>query len=160
MKTYLIAFIIGAVLLCIKAAPSHADILKLITKVALETDIDPALLMALVEQESSFNYKAGRLEPHLIKKFGSSEKATSWGLTQVVLGYHEKTCLIHTVTDLLVPINNLRCGAKVLKICINKTDTIRSALSCYNGDKTGKYASMVMARYIKFIPSKQHGYTK
>jgi len=141
------------ILVCVILAfipKTHADLKHKIETAALNHDIDPALLMALVEQESSFDPNVGRFEPNLYRRWGSREKATSWGLTQVVLGWHGESCGVRTVKELLVPETNLDCGAKVLKRCIDKFGTIRKSLGCYNGDKTGKYASGVIKRYEKY----------
>lgn len=136
------------------ASAGGADLSHKIKAAALRNDVDPALLMALVEQESSFNPNAGRFEPNLYKKWGSREKATSWGLTQVVLGWHGKMCGVTTAKQLLIPDINLNCGAKVLKNCLNSNNTLKEALSCYNGDKSGKYAQGVISKYVKYTYTK------
>lgn len=159
MIKILIAMCAVVVVLSSKATTTRADIKKTVHKIAVEQDLDPALLLGLIEQESSFNVMAGRFEPHLLKRFGKKELATSWGLTQVVWGFHYEVCNVKSVRELLIPYNNIRCGAIVLKACIDKTDSIADALSCYNGDKTGKYAAKVISRYKKYV-YEERGYTK
>lgn len=131
--------------------PHCTDLKCKINVAANNNDLDPALLMALVEQESSFQPNAGRFEPSLYRRWGSREKATSWGLTQVVLGWHGDSCGVRTVKELLVPETNLNCGAKILKNCMDKYGTLRKSLGCYNGDRSGKYASGVISKYQNYV---------
>lgn len=155
----ILAICLVVVVLSSRTTATKADIKKIITTVAIEEDLDPALLLGLVEQESNFNVTVGRFEPHLMKRFGKKELATSWGLTQVVWGFHRDLCNVKTVRQLLIPINNVRCGARVLKSCLNRYQSLFDALSCYNGDKTGRYANSVISRYKRYI-YQERGYTK
>lgn len=109
--------------------------------------VDPfvPVMLALIKVESGGDIRARRLEPHLMDRYGfKSHEATSYGLTQVVYGFHKDRCGLKSHTDLYDPITNIDCGAKVLKDCYKRTGSISEALGCYNGDRSGRYARKVL----------------
>lgn len=104
------------------------------------------IMVALIKVESSGNPGARRFEPHLVKKYGWPKSwGYSYGLTQVVYGFHRKRCGLKSPADLYNPKINIKCGALIFKDCQRKTDSLAAALGCYNGDKSGRYARKVMA---------------
>lgn len=104
------------------------------------------VMVALIKVESSGNPIARRFEPHLVKRYGWPKSwGYSYGLTQVVYGFHYKRCGLKSPADLYNAKINIKCGAQVLKDCQQKTDSLAKALGCYNGDRSGKYARKVMA---------------
>jgi soluble lytic murein transglycosylase-like protein len=110
------------------------------------------IMVALIKVESSGNPLAKRFEPHLVKRYGWRKSwGYSYGLTQVVYGFHRKRCGLKSPAELYDPKINIKCGALVFKDCQQKTDSLGEALGCYNGDKSGRYARKVMA-HLDRIP--------
>lgn len=97
--------------------------------------VDPfvPVMLALIKVESGGDIRARRLEPHLMAKRGwQAHEATSYGLTQVIYGWHKETCQLKSHTDLYDPITNIDCGAKILKDCIRIKGSLEEGLECYN----------------------------
>lgn len=88
---------------------------SLIPQIAQENGLDPKLLEAVVEQESSF-------DPMSISKAGAM------GLMQLM----PETALELGVTDPFNPEQNLRGGASYLKKMLNKYGNVDLALAAYN----------------------------
>jgi soluble lytic murein transglycosylase-like protein len=113
------------------------------------------VMVALIKVESGGDAKAKRFEPHLVKRYGWPKSwGYSYGLTQVVYGFHRKRCGLKSPAELYDAKINIRCGTRIFKDCQQKTDSLAAALGCYNGDKSGKYARKVMA-HLDRIPLSQ-----
>lgn len=120
-------------------------VLSIQISVAQESNCDSLLIASIVTIESGGNRLAKKFEPHLIKKYGwPPEYAYSYGLMQIVYGFHHEFCKLTKIEDLFITRINLNCGYKILKNCAKTNKTLVDTLSCYNGDKTGKYASKVL----------------
>jgi soluble lytic murein transglycosylase-like protein len=127
--------------------------------VAVSYQIDPALLCALVEQESGWNPWAIRYEPgfleHYVKQMPYSEtekiaRSTSWGLCQVmgqVAREHSFTGKF--LSALCDPDIGLDYGAKVLKDKM-KGRSLEDGLLRYNGGSRKQYAAEVLARMVRY----------
>ena len=110
------------------------------------------IMLALIKVESSNNPTARRFEPHLVRRYGWPKSwGYSYGLTQVVYGFHHKRCGLKSPAELYDAKINIKCGARILKDCQEKNDSLVAALGCYNGDRSGKYARKVMA-HLDRIP--------
>lgn len=94
---------------------SQSDIRGLISQVATEEGVEPALLEALVSVESNFNPRA-------------RSAAGAQGLTQLMPG----TARALGVHDPFDPAQNLRGGAKYLRQMLGKYGDISTALAAYN----------------------------
>jgi hypothetical protein len=104
------------------------------------------IMLALIKVESSGNPLAKKFEPHLVKRYGWRKSwGYSYGLTQVVFGFHYKTCGLKYPSELYNPIKNIKCGTKIFLNCRARFPSLKDALGCYNGDKSGNYAAKVMA---------------
>ncbi len=113
------------------------------------------IMIALIKVESSGNPRAQRFEPHLVKRYGWPKSwGYSYGLTQVVYGFHHKRCGLKSPTELYDAKINIKCGARIFKDCQQKTDSLADALGCYNGDRSGRYARKVMAHLDRISFSK------
>lgn len=107
----------------------------------------PLIMLAIIDVESKGNPRARRLEPQLMKKHGwPAAWATSYGLTQVVYGYHKDKCGLKSPNDLYNPRTNIACGLRVYNDCLKARGSVSGALGCYNGDRTGRYAKRVLSR--------------
>lgn len=123
--------------------------------------LDPALVQAVCETESSWNPWAVRFEPGFYRRYvekisGLSEtekqmRSTSFGLMQVMgqvareQGYAPKY-----LTALCDPLDGIQQGCKKLKACLDKTADVRSALLRYNGGADPGYPDRVLANYDKY----------
>lgn len=111
------------------------------------------IMLAIIQVESGSNPRARRYEPHLVKRYGwESSWAYSYGLTQVVYGFHYKRCGLKSPEDLYDAKTNIKCGTRIFKDCLLKEGSLNKALGCYNGDRTGKYASRVRSALVRISP--------
>lgn len=127
----------------------HRD---MIYRVARETRVDPALLMAVVKVESNFNHRAQNPDGPL-------------GLTQITHSTAQAVKPGIRKADLLEPEQNLRAGALHLRQLLDEFKDPRLALAAYqagtgrvkvSGAKilkhphTGKHVSKVMLHYYEY----------
>jgi soluble lytic murein transglycosylase-like protein len=122
---------------------------------ALNAGLDPVLVQAVIEHESSWNPWAARYEPGFYNTYTSHMKvtdtektlrATSFGLMQVMgqvareKGFDDKF-----LTALLDPLNSVTYGCRKLKDCLDRENgDIRGALLRYNGGGDPHYPDMVL----------------
>jgi Transglycosylase SLT domain len=99
----------------VRLLPSNQPLDALISKIAIETGLDPKLLHALVIIESAYNVRA-------VSSVGAR------GLTQLMPG----TAAELGVQDVYDTEQNLRAGARYLAIQIGRFSDIRLALAAYN----------------------------
>jgi soluble lytic murein transglycosylase-like protein len=141
--------------------PAPPQLVSLARKAAAAHNLDPALVCAVVEQESSWNPWAMRYEPFFFAKYVSTlytnnkitaseayARGFSWGLMQVMgqtareLGFD--ATFLSTLCD---PEQGLTIGCKLLrkKLDAMANDTTR-ALQAWNGGANPTYAVQVLAR--------------
>jgi soluble lytic murein transglycosylase-like protein len=99
----------------VRLLPSNQPLDALITKIAIETGLDPKLLHALVIIESAYNTRA-------VSPVGAM------GLTQLMPG----TARELGVSNAFDTEQNLRAGARYFAIQIGRFSDIRLALAAYN----------------------------
>jgi soluble lytic murein transglycosylase-like protein len=99
----------------VRLLPSNQPLDALISKIAIETGLDPKLLHALVIIESAYNTRA-------VSPVGAM------GLTQLMPG----TARELGVSNAFDTEQNLRAGARYLAIQIGRFSDIRLALAAYN----------------------------
>jgi len=149
----------------VPSSPEPApSIEKLIQKTSKANHISPLIAKAIIKIESN-KLRTDRIrhESHLLNKF-KKEKwmnpiehqalSSSWGLMQIIYGYHKDACELDSYSDLLDPETNIKCGLTVLQGCLkanqegNTTELnkLRKALICYNGkgEKAKQYADKVL----------------
>ena len=143
-----------------------AQLLSLARRIAIAHSLEPALVCAVVEQESSWNPWAMRYEPAFFAKYvaglytnnkiSASEayaRGFSWGLMQVMgqvareAGFGEPF-----LSALCDPADGLDIGCKVLKKKLDAMagDVIRG-LQAWNGGGDPAYASQVLARRPHYL---------
>ncbi|MEZ0600652.1 lytic transglycosylase domain-containing protein [Paraburkholderia sp. IW21] len=137
------------------SAPSSASVesrvmalAPLVDEVARNTDLDSALLMAVIDTESGGN-------PQAISSKGAS------GLMQLM----PETGARHGATNLFDPRQNIAAGARYLRRLLRQFGDVQLALAAYNagegavrkyGDQippyaeTMKYVPKVMGRYLRY----------
>ncbi len=126
---------------------------------AIAQGLDPILVLALIEHESSFDPWAIRVEPSFYESKISHMKgltqtemrmrACSFSLMQIMgqvareLGFDGKY-----LTELFEPVIGVTFGCRKLRKCFDQTESVHDALQKYNGGGDPGYAEMVM----QFIP--------
>ena len=142
------------------------DILVLAKRSAISYALDPALVCAVVEQESAWNTWAIRYEPAFFAKYVASlytnNKVTaseahargfSWGLMQVMGQVaRESGCDAPFLSALCDPAQGLAIGCKVLRRKFDAVagDTTR-ALLAWNGGANPAYPVQVLARRAHYL---------
>jgi soluble lytic murein transglycosylase-like protein len=142
------------------------QLVTLACKAAAAHALDPALVCAVVEQESAWNPWAMRYEPAFFSKYVASlytnnkiaateaySRGFSWGLTQV-MGQVAREFGFDALflSSLCDPEQGLAVGCKVLrkKFDAMAGDTTR-ALLAWNGGANPTYAAQVMARRARYL---------
>jgi soluble lytic murein transglycosylase-like protein len=137
------------------------EIIDLARRIAAAHGIEPALVCAVIEQESAWNPWAVRYEPGFLSryvaplytagKFSATEAYTrsmSWGLMQVMgqvareNGFKEPS-----LAELCDPVTGIDIGCKVLaaRLARSKGD-VPAALLAWNGGANANYPAEVLAR--------------
>jgi len=145
-------------------APSQ--LLVLARKAAASQSLDPALVCAVIEQESGWNPWAMRYEPAFFSKYvatlytnnkiSASEayaRGFSWGLMQVMGQVARETGFdAPFLSALCDPEQGLSVGCKVLRKKFDAMvgDTTR-ALLAWNGGANSTYAAQVIARRAHYL---------
>ena len=145
-------------------APPH--LVSLARKAAAAQSLDPALVCAVVEQESAWNPWALRFEPAFFAKYvaglytnykiTASEayaRGFSWGLMQVMGQVARESGFEGPfLSAMCEPEQSLSIGCKVLR---RKFDAVGGdctrALQAWNGGGNAAYATQVMARRPKYL---------
>lgn len=123
--------------------------------------LDPALICAVCEQESSWNPWAMRYEPAFYQRYiqpmfaqpttEATARATSYGLMQVMgevareLGFSGPY-----LSELCDPDTGISFGCKKLAQCLKAQPNTFAALMAYNGGGNGQYAQQVLNRMAKY----------
>jgi soluble lytic murein transglycosylase-like protein len=146
------------------SAPSQ--LVTLARKAAAAQSLDPALVCAVIEQESSWNPWAMRYEPLFFAKYVASlytnnkvsaseayARGFSWGLMQVMGQVARESGFDGAfLSELCDPQQGLAVGCKVLrkKFDAMAGDTTR-ALLAWNGGANPNYAAQVLARRPHYL---------
>jgi len=142
------------------------QLVALASRAAAVQSLDPALVCAIVEQESGWNPWAIRYEPAFFAKYvanlytnnkiSASEayaRGFSWGLMQVMGQVARETGFDATFLSALCdPEQGLATGCKVLR---KKFDAMAGdmtrALLAWNGGANPAYAAQVLARKAHYL---------
>ena len=114
--------------------PFDLDTQKEIIKICSEYGFDYALILGIISVESDFN-------PNVLGDGGNS-----FGLMQIQPKWWSKTMEREGVTNLLDPLQNIRCGCAILRELMDKHGTEYRALQAYNTgrpDTNNGYAERV-----------------
>jgi len=139
-----------------------ADLLALARATASRHALDPALVCAVVEQESSWDPQAIRYEPAFRTRYVAPlglppteeiARSISWGLMQVMGQVaREHGFAGKFFTSLCDPAAGLDIGCQVLgaKLSAAGGDDVSRALLLWNGGANPQYAPEVLARLAKY----------
>jgi soluble lytic murein transglycosylase-like protein len=139
----------------------HPEIIELARQIAREHALEPALVCAVIEQESAWNPWAVRYEPGFLSRYvaplytagklNATEaytRAMSWGLMQVMgqvareFGFKESS-----LVELCQPATGVEFGCRVLAARLAKArGDVPAALLAWNGGADINYAAEVLAR--------------
>jgi soluble lytic murein transglycosylase-like protein len=146
-----------------------ADLVQLAKTTAVTHGLDPALVCAVVEQESNWNPWAVRAEPRFLARYvaplklsdtESWTRSQSFGLMQIMgevareLGFKEPY-----LTELCDPVHGLEFGCRKLKQCVQRAnlaatadgfDALEQSLLYWNGGSDTDYPAQVKARMGKY----------
>lgn len=114
--------------------PLDLDTQKEIINICSEYDISYELILGMISVESTFR-------PGVLGDGGNS-----FGLMQIQPRWWSETMTREGVTDLLDPLQNVRCGCAIMRELIDKYDTEYRALQAYNTgrpDSNNGYADKV-----------------
>jgi len=145
--------------------PLDPKLIALAEQAAQAEGLDPALVCAVIEQESGWNPWSMRYEPAFFAKYvaplytnnkvGATEayaRGISWGLMQVMgQTAREKGANSPFLSTLCDPVVGLAIGCRVLrhKLDAASGDT-RRALLAWNGGANPDYADEVLARMPRY----------
>ena len=113
--------------------PLSPDLQDHIFSLCVTYDIDPALVIAVIEQESTYDQNA------------INYNNTCFGLMQVYEYYHKSRMAKLGVTDLFNPYQNVAVGIDILAELYSTGNSTSWVLTNYSGGMYG-YASSVMNR--------------
>lgn len=138
------------------------QLIQLAKDTAKAHQLDPALVCAIVEQESSWDTYAIRYEPGFYAKWvvplkltnptDAYSRAFSWGLMQV-MGQTaiESGIKVHHMAELCDPYKGLDTGCLVLAHKLKLAGgEVNQALLYWNGGSNLAYPAEVLARYSKY----------
>lgn len=110
-------------------------IFKSVLKFANQFQINPALLLAIIEKESTFNVLA-------------LNASSAIGLMQIVPKWHKEKIGNKKLTDIE---HNIFVGSLILHECKKKYNhNVKKSLQCYNGSKSLHYANEVLLIKTKY----------
>jgi soluble lytic murein transglycosylase-like protein len=139
----------------------HPEIVELARHTAAAHGLDPALVCAVIEQESAWNPWAVRYEPGFLAryvaplytagKFSATEAYTrsmSWGLMQVMGQVAREFCFAgKSLAELCDPATGIEFGCLVLAARLARAhNDVSAALLSWNGGANPNYPAEVLAR--------------
>jgi soluble lytic murein transglycosylase-like protein len=145
--------------------PLDSKLLALAQRAAEAEGLDPALVCAVVEQESGWNPWAMRYEPAFFAKYvaplytnnkvGATEayaRGISWGLMQVMgQTAREKGASSPYLSTLCDPAVGLAIGCRILRQKLEAAGgNAACALQSWNGGGNPDYAGEVLARVSRY----------
>jgi len=140
----------------------ESDLLQLIKSVATDQQLDPALVAAVVEQESSGDPRAVRYERDFYYRYviplnlrDETEgrlRAFSWGLMQIMGQVARELGFTGHLSWLCEPQVGLVWGCKKLKQCLDESGgSIVKGLMRYNGGANPSYPTQVAEKISKYV---------
>ena len=142
---------------------TREELIALAKKIALEYSLEPALVCAVIEQESNWEPWGIRYEPgfywlyervrDLVKGKNQTEshaRSISWGLMQIMGETARDFGFSGHLASLCDPQVGIRYGCRKLKHCFDKNSSVQEALLSYNGGSDKTYPTQVLARLGRY----------
>jgi soluble lytic murein transglycosylase-like protein len=137
--------------------------LALAGKYARKYGLDPSIVAAVAEQESTWNPWAVRYEPAFFERYilplnlpdptEAYARAFSFGLMQVMGQVaREQGFAARSLTQLCDPDIGMDIGCRKLEKCFAQNSDPEKALLAYNGGGNAEYGKQVLARVIHYSP--------
>ena len=134
-----------------------SELVELAKKAAVAHGLDPSLVCAVCEQESSWEPSAIRYEPAFYEKYVKPQnlspteaqaRSFSWGLMQIMGQVaREQGFTGRFLAALCDPATAIEYGCRKLARCLSRAGgDIHNALQYYNGGGNPNYATQVMNR--------------
>jgi soluble lytic murein transglycosylase-like protein len=137
--------------------------LAFVTPIATKFGLEPTLVAAVCEQESDWELGAVRFEPAFLQRYvnplkldllESLDRATSWGLMQIMGQTAREFGYTGSCPSLRDPETAVTYGCKKLQSCFLKNGShVETALLAYNGGGNPHYALQVIARLAHYAPT-------
>ncbi len=142
-----------------------ADLVALAREAAARHQLDPALVCAVVEQESAWNPWAIRFEPAFFSRYVAPQldrrelsateayaRSFSWGLMQVMgQTAREQGFTGASLAELCDPATGLEVGCRVLAGKLAAAEgNLERALLAWNGGANKDYPAQVLARAPRY----------
>ena len=139
----------------------HPEVIELARHIAAAHGIDPALVCAVIEQESAWNPWAVRYEPGFLSRYvaplytagklSATEAYTrsmSWGLMQVMGQVAREFGFAGTsLPELCDPATGIEFGCLILAArLVRAHDDVSAALLAWNGGANPNYPAEVLTR--------------
>ena len=139
----------------------HPKIIELACHIAVAHDLEPALVCAVIEQESAWNPWAVRYEPAFLSRYVAPlytagklspteayTRAMSWGLMQVMGQVaREFGFAADSLPELCHPATGVELGCRILAKRMARTrGDVPAALLAWNGGANPNYPAEVLAR--------------
>lgn len=139
---------------------SKDELIALAKQTATAYELDPALVCAVVEQESGWNPYAIRFEPAFYTRYvqplnlsqtEAFARSFSWGLMQVMGQVAREAGFKNDVSALTDPYAALDIGCRVLQAKLKShPSSLEAGLLAYNGGANKEYPAEVIARMGKY----------
>jgi soluble lytic murein transglycosylase-like protein len=144
------------------------DLVALAQQLAKSEGLDPALVCAVIEQESAWNPWAMRFEPAFFARYIATmyasgaitateayQRAYSWGLMQVMGQVARENHYTATyLSQLCDPRDGVSVGCVVLKVKLRAAGgDVRKGLLLWNGGGNPSYPDEVLARIKNYAPA-------
>ena len=139
----------------------HPEMIEIARRIAAAHTLDPALVCAVIEQESAWNPWAVRYEPAFLSRYvaplytagklSATETYTrsmSWGLMQVMGQVaREFGFAANSLPELCDPATGVELGCRILaKRLARASGDVPAALLAWNGGGNPNYSAEVLAR--------------
>ena len=141
--------------------PPSSTLIALASAIASQHALDPALVCAIIEQESSWDTHAIRYEPAFRSRYVAPlglppteeiARSISWGLMQVMgQSAREHSFAGRFLSVLCDPLSGITAGCSVFTAKMSQASgDIRRALALWNGGSNPNYATEVLARVANY----------
>lgn len=144
----------------------NSEFISIAKQKAAEHGLDPALVCAVIEQESAWNAWAVRYEPGFLSRYVAKDytagkisateaytRSMSWGLMQIMGQVaREQGFGGPSLAELCQPEIGLEHGCvKLAKAMGRAKDNVEEALLAYNGGSNPQYPADVFARIKNYV---------